>query len=165
MDRSIGRFAPPVSAETVIGPLAPTFTVATAKTPVPFDPGMFTMPSPLGVATRATISGVGVVDADSRRVLSPDTTDAELALAQLKLKATSVGGMRALGLMEITNVWKLPGAMLMGVFGVPVSWFVAGFVVWYWKDAGMLVAKAILHPVPAVLPMAMVANTVAVVPT
>src|SRR5262245_15243107 len=115
------RVADPVSAETVINPLAPTFTVATANTPAPLGPGMFTIPSPLGVATRATISGVGVVDADSRRVLSPDTTDAGLAFAQLKLNATSVGGKAALGLMEITNVWKPPGPMLIGVFGVPVS--------------------------------------------
>src|SRR5262245_45533661 len=117
----MGRVADPVSAVTVIAPLAPTFTVATANTPAPFGPGMFTMPSPLGVATRATISGVGVVDADRRRVLSPDNTDAGLALLQLKLNATSVGGKDALGLIEITKVWKPPGAMLTGVFGVPVS--------------------------------------------
>ena len=44
-------------------PPAPTFTVATAKAPVPVTPGMFTIPgSPL--AASATMSGTGVVEAD-----------------------------------------------------------------------------------------------------
>ena len=40
----------------MILPLAPTFTVATANAPVPFAPGIFTMP-PL-VAAKATMSGI-----------------------------------------------------------------------------------------------------------
>jgi hypothetical protein len=73
------------------------------------------------VAARATMSGVGVVDADSKRVLSPDRTGAETAFAQLKLNATSVGGKVPFGVIEITNVWKPPAPMLTGVLGVPVG--------------------------------------------
>src|SRR5262249_23473767 len=49
-----GRFAAPVSAETVIVPPAPRFTVATAKTPVPVIPGILTIPSFFRVALMAT---------------------------------------------------------------------------------------------------------------
>src|SRR5262245_21985682 len=100
MDRSIGRFAPPVSPETVIGPLAPTFTVATANAPIPFSPGISTMPGSL-LAASATMSGVGVVDADKSKVLRPDSVWADPVLKQLKLNATSVGGNGLVGVIEI----------------------------------------------------------------
>ena len=54
-----GKLVAPVSADAVIAPVAPTFTVAAAKAPVPFVPGMFTMPSLVGVAANATTSGTG----------------------------------------------------------------------------------------------------------
>src|SRR5262245_55478842 len=48
--------------------LAPTFTVATANAVLPFGPGMFTMPSLVGVAASATMSGTSTDEAVSRRV-------------------------------------------------------------------------------------------------
>src|SRR5262249_35659099 len=78
-----GKLTFPVSAEAVIIAPAPTFTVATANTPtggvvaaaaVGF--GTFTIPSWLIVAAKATISGVGVGDADNRIVLRPTLTGA-----------------------------------------------------------------------------------------
>ena len=50
----------PVSADAVILPLAPKFTVATANAPVPFVPPIFTMPSLVLVASNATMSGTEV---------------------------------------------------------------------------------------------------------
>src|SRR5215831_13912876 len=41
----MGRFTLLVSADTVMGPGAPTFTVATPNTPVPVLPRIFTIPS------------------------------------------------------------------------------------------------------------------------
>ena len=62
-------------------PLAPTFTVATAKAPVPFVPGIFTMPSLVVVAANATMSGTGVAEAESSNVFSPVLIGAGLAVA------------------------------------------------------------------------------------
>ncbi|MCH8320019.1 MAG: DUF2911 domain-containing protein, partial [Acidobacteria bacterium] len=63
--------ASPVSAEAMMTPPEPTFTVATEKNPVPAVPGMFTMPSLNIVAPRATMSGTGVADAEKSKVLTP----------------------------------------------------------------------------------------------
>src|SRR5262249_42372831 len=60
-----GRLAGPVSAETVMVPGAPTFTVATAKAPTPLWPGTFKRPSLSTVAANATMSGTGVADAEN----------------------------------------------------------------------------------------------------
>src|SRR5262245_28712376 len=76
----------PVSADAVIFPLSPTFIVATAKAPTPFVPEMFAIPSFLGVATKATMSGTGAAEAESRSVLSPVLMGAGLLSLQLKLK-------------------------------------------------------------------------------
>src|SRR5262249_47520855 len=68
IDNRIGRVTLPVSAEATIGLPEPTFTVATARTPVPkviAVVGMLMIPSLFIVAARATMSGVGVVDAES----------------------------------------------------------------------------------------------------
>ena len=92
-----GNIALPVSAELVMLPLVPTFTVATANTPVPFDPGIFTIPSPLGVAANATMSGTGVAETEKNSVLIPDRIDAGKLLAQSKLNSTSVGAIGAVG--------------------------------------------------------------------
>ena len=71
-----GRGTSPVSAETVIVPPAPRFTVATAKTPVPVVPGILTIPSFFSVALMATMSGTGVVAAESSKVSMPETIGA-----------------------------------------------------------------------------------------
>ena len=69
-----GKNAPPVSAEAVMRPLAPKFTVATAKSPVPFVPETSTMPLLPVVAANATKSGTNVLEAENNRVLSPVLT-------------------------------------------------------------------------------------------
>src|SRR5262245_63675641 len=120
IDNVTGRATPPVSADAVICPLAPTFTVATEKKPVPLAPGMFTMPFPDGVAPSATMSGWGVSEADIRSVLRPVTGNAEGRFVQPKLSATSVAPKGALGVRAIRKVCGAPGGMLAGVFGVPV---------------------------------------------
>jgi hypothetical protein len=61
----------PVSAAAVILPVTPTLTVATANTPTPVDGEMFTIPLLSGVAASATMSGIGVGDADNGTVLTP----------------------------------------------------------------------------------------------
>jgi hypothetical protein len=118
-----------VFAVAVIVPLAPTFTVATANTPVPVVPGILTMPSLVGVAARATISGIGVGAAERRRVLSPEMLGAGLLFVQLKLRATSVGVMIPVGVRAKTKLRAVPAGISMGVSGGPVIWLVVGFVV------------------------------------
>src|SRR5262245_54424598 len=83
--RAIGSAVTPVSAAAVMIPLAPTFTVATAKTPVPLVPAIFTMPSLFGVAASATMSGTGVEDAERITVSRPGKTGAGGEFAQVKL--------------------------------------------------------------------------------
>src|SRR5262245_4777679 len=97
-----GSVAFPVSADTVMLPLAPTFTVATAKAPVPLEPGMLTIPSLVAVAPKATMSGTGVADAERSRLFSPTVIGAGLELAQLKLSHTSVGANGAVGVKAST---------------------------------------------------------------
>ena len=60
----------------------PTFTADTAKAFEPFGPGNFKMPSPLGVATSATISGIGVAEADSNSVFNPTVIGAGALFVQ-----------------------------------------------------------------------------------
>ena len=67
---SQAKTALPVSADAVMLPLAPTFTVATAKAPVPVAPGIFTMPSLVSVAAKATMSGTGVAGGGKQAVCS-----------------------------------------------------------------------------------------------
>jgi hypothetical protein len=71
MDRTTGSVTPPVLAEAVIVPRVPTFTVATANTPVPAGPAMLTTPSLLTVAASATMSGMGEAAAEKNSLLSP----------------------------------------------------------------------------------------------
>jgi hypothetical protein len=80
-----GNGIPPVSTKAVIFPLAPTFTVATAKAPVPLVPGMLTIPSLFCVAAKATMSGTGVVEAESKSVFRPVIIGAGFVLKQSKL--------------------------------------------------------------------------------
>ena len=51
-------------------------------------------------------------------------------LSPAKLNVTSVGPKRALGVNAMTNDCTAPGAIVAGVFGVPISALVAGLVVW-----------------------------------
>ena len=78
-----GSVADPVSALAVIVPVAPTLTVATAKAPLPpADAGRSS--TPVSVAN-AIISGTGVLEADSSRVLRPLIVAAGFVLVQSKL--------------------------------------------------------------------------------
>jgi hypothetical protein len=109
-----------VSADAVIVPLAPTFTVATAKAPGPLVPGTLTMPSLVVVAAKATISGTGVGDAESGSVFSPVLIGAGLVFVQSKLNCTSVEGIGAVGVKAKTKLCAAPRPMSTRVFGVPV---------------------------------------------
>src|SRR5215475_13150652 len=60
--RATGTSTPAVSADTVMAPARPTFTVATANTPNPLSPERVTIPSLFVVAARATMSGTGADD-------------------------------------------------------------------------------------------------------
>jgi hypothetical protein len=105
-----------VSVEAVIIAPAPTFTVATAKDPMPVGPGMSTIPgSPL--ATSATMSGTGVTEADSSRVLTPTIVAACTVLVPVKVKGTSVGAKALVGVMASTNDWLPPGESWRACWG------------------------------------------------
>ena len=93
-----GSVALPVFAVAVIVELAPTLTVATAKAAVPVDPGMWRMPSLLAVAASATMSGTGVADADSSRVLTPEIVGAGSVLVLVNPSLISVGSNEAVGM-------------------------------------------------------------------
>src|SRR5690242_14173303 len=71
-----GNVTGPVSADTVIVPVAPTLTVATANAAAPFALGSASEPSPEAVAPSATMSGAAVADAVSSSVLTPDSDGA-----------------------------------------------------------------------------------------
>ena len=125
-----GKFTIPVSAEAVMMPIAPTLVAAIEKTPVPVTPGICTIPSPDGVTAMAIISGVGVFDAESSRVLTPLMIGAAvvLVLVQLNCGSTSIGLKATVEVKAITKLWLASGAIVAGVFGVPVRAFVSGSV-------------------------------------
>src|SRR5262245_6214718 len=128
--RLTGRVAVPVSAETVMLAPAPRLNEATANTPVPTMFEIFTIPSLLGVLARAITSGTGVMEAESRSVLRPTIVGAGLVLVPVKMNATSVGPITAVGVIAIRKLWEPPlAAMLTGVFGDPVNAFVCESVV------------------------------------
>ena len=111
-----------MSADAVILPLAPTFTVATTNTPVPVLPGIFAIPSLVRVAASATMSGTGVAEAENSKVFNPELIVAALALAQLNLNCTSVDVIVALGVSEMMKLRAVPAVISTGVFGLPVGW-------------------------------------------
>src|SRR5262249_27100705 len=123
-----------MSTETVSVASVPRFMAATEKMPVPVVPGILTIPSFFSVALMATMSGTGVVEAESSRVLRPDTIGAAVALAQTKFNRTSVGAIAAVGVKVNTNVCFARAGLAglagksTGVFTVPVTALVAGFV-------------------------------------
>ncbi len=125
-----GKVAAPVGAVAVIEALAPTLTVATAKAFEPLVPVMCRIPSFIAVAANATISGTGVVEPDSSRVLSPVLLGAALTPVQSKPSIIVVGTNGALTVNAMTKLCEPPAAIDADVFGEPVSAFVAGFVVW-----------------------------------
>src|SRR5262245_8574572 len=161
-----GRVAPPVSADTVISPLEPTFTDATENTPVAPTPGTWTMPSLFRVAASATMSGTAP-PADSRNVFTPFTTGAAGALSHSNTSSMSVGEIGAEGVNASTNVWRPNGGMVTGAFGLPVGRFVDLSVVWNAKVApGTSEAGAIVHSAAVDAPLLMiVADAVAGTPT
>src|SRR5580765_5460447 len=119
---------------------APTLVDATANAPEPTTFEMLTIPSLLIVLERAITSGVGVVEAESRSVLTPTIVATGLVLVPAKLNATSVGGIGAVGVRAMRKLWEpLFRGMSTGVFGDPVSAFVRGSVVWKVKVAGIFV--------------------------
>jgi len=82
------------------------------------------------VAAIATMSGVGVVEADSRRSFTPIVRGAAGALPQLKEKATDVGVIGWLGVIETMKLCAAPGAISTGVLAAPVGALFAELVVW-----------------------------------
>ena len=124
-----GKLASPVSTEAVTRPATPTFAVATEKAPVPVAPGILMIPSPESVAAIAIMSGTGVSDADSNRVLTPATVGAAAVLVQLNCSSTTVGAKAAVGVKAIIKLWNASGAIVAGVFGVPITVLVSGSVV------------------------------------
>ena len=116
-------------AVAVIEALAPTLTVATAKAFDPLVPVMCRIPSFIAVAA-ATMSGTGVDEADSNKVLSPVLLSAASTLAQSKPNATVVGTEGAWRREGDHEALRAPAAIDTGVLGEPVSALVAGLVVW-----------------------------------
>jgi hypothetical protein len=165
-DMFTGKIAPPVSAEAIMLPFAPTFTVATAKAPTPFVRGTLTTPSSVVVAANATMSAKSELEAESSSVLSPVLIGAGFVFEQLKLKRTSVEAIGEFGLKDKTKLWAAPGGMSTGIFGNPMAWFVRGLVVWKLKVAGIAVTKEMPQLVAVTDPaLTMVAKAVAKVPT
>lgn len=113
-----GSNALPVSADAVMFPVAPTLTVATAKAPEPFVPGMSTMP-PVAAA-KATMSGTEVIDAESSKVFSPVLIGAGSLFAQSKLNCTSVGEKGAVSVTAKIKLCSAP-AIFAAVLGNPVT--------------------------------------------
>src|SRR5262249_2688780 len=154
----------PVSAVTVISPLAPMFDVATARRPVPVFPGMLLMPSLVGVAPSAMMSGVGVFEADTRTVSSPGVEMAEARFEQKKLSAMSTGPKARLAVGGLGRLGAWRGRLLAGWLGRPVSALVFGLVVWKSEVIGSVVIVAIPHPVAVSLPMLMIVPKKVAVP-
>src|SRR5262245_46810473 len=124
----IGNDALPVSADAVMLAFVPRFIVATAKTPVPLVPGIFTIPSLANVADSATMSGTGVSEAENSKVLSPATIETRFVFAQTNPSSRLVGAMGAVGVNERTKLCPVPEAMFTGVFGLPTTALVLGLV-------------------------------------
>src|SRR5262245_17792546 len=117
--RSTGKVAA-VSAETVMLPALPRFTVATAKAAAPVGPEMLTIPSPVEVTARATTSGTAVDDADTSNVSSPETIGAGSLFVQSKARRISVGRNAADGVRAMTKLWAAPSGTSTGVSALPV---------------------------------------------
>ena len=75
------------------------------------------MPSLLSVTAKATMSGTGVSEAESKSVFSPTLMGAGSVSAQSKLNCTSVEAMGAVGVMAKTKLCAAPAAIFTGVLG------------------------------------------------
>src|SRR5262245_20566668 len=103
MNRFTGSTTPPVFADNLIDPEAPTFTVATEKNPVPVSPGMFTIPGTGGgVADNITMSVMGDAEAKNCSVLTPVMIAAAAVLLQSNENRTSTGTTGSVGVSEKT---------------------------------------------------------------
>jgi hypothetical protein len=125
-ERARGSDTPPVSTVAVISPGAPTFTLATAKALGLLVSGITRIPKV--ASARATMSGVGVLEAVRSSVLTPGMTGAGSVFVQSKLKWSSVAANGWLGVTEIRKLCPgrpLPGTprMSTGVLGVPNGTF------------------------------------------
>lgn len=129
MDKFTCNVTLPVSGVAVILSWLPTFTVATANALAPKLLGNVTIPSPVGVAARATISGTGVSEADKRSEFTPGIFTANALLVHAKANSTSIGSNAVSGVSDTRNVCKPLAGISTGVSGVPVTAFVAGSVV------------------------------------
>ena len=105
-DSFSGRLVVPVSTVAVSCALAPALNVASAKAPMPLVPGIFMIPSPVGVATRAMMSGVGAEEAVSNSVLSPDITGAGSVFEHPKMNCTSLAVNAAVGVRTTRKSWR-----------------------------------------------------------
>src|SRR4029453_1192503 len=127
--------------------------------------GKIPMPSLVNLAPKATTSGTGVAEAESSSVFNPVLMGAGSLFAQSKLNCTSVGAIGALGVSAKTKLCVAPAPTFTGVFAEPVTWLVAGSVVWYVNVAGRLVIRVSAHAIAVSDPALMsAANAVAVVP-
>ena len=112
-------------------PLTPMLIVATEKKPNWLSVGMSTMPVPPTVAARAMMSGTGVLEDEKSSVFRPEIDNAGALLSRhAKRNCTSVGATWAVAIRLKTKLCAPPGAIVTGVFAVPIGWLVAGLVLW-----------------------------------
>ena len=111
--RLTGNEVAPVSADSLISPAAPRFRLAIKKAPVGVLSGIERMPP--GAEVRATRSGTGVSEAESKRVLKPMIIGADVVLAQSKMNDTSTGAKGAVGTNVMLNFWEAPAEIFTGV--------------------------------------------------
>ena len=155
MKRLIGNVAVPVSAVAVMLPLAPTFTVATANTPVPLVPGIFTIPSFVGVAASATMSGVGVAEAENSKVLIPTSVPTGVVLVPANVNSVSVGSTGAMAVRMISKSRLSPGGISTAVLSALEKAFVTRSMAWKAKLTGITVFNPIPTAVAVELPTLM----------
>ena len=81
------------------------------------------MPSFGEVAARATMSGVGVLDAVRSSVFTPGMVATASVFAQSKTKEIWLAGKAWLSVSEITKDCAPPPEIVAGVFGAPMGTF------------------------------------------
>src|SRR6266545_4831912 len=98
------------------------------------------------------MSGMGVLDAENKKVLTPGKTGAGSLLVQSKFRVTSVGAM---GLVGVNAKIKHPAPFArisIGVLGGLTGRLVTQLVVWKEKTAGRLVTGEIPQPSAVAVP-------------
>jgi hypothetical protein len=155
MVRVTGRLVLPVSAVAVILLPTPTLIVDNTIKLAPLGPGMLTAGTPSSVwqvPESATMSGIGVLEAENKKVLTPGKTGAGSLFVQSKFRTTSVG---AVGLLGVNVMRKHPAPFArisIGVLGELTGRLVAQLVVWKEKVAGRLVTGEIPQPSAVAVP-------------